>query len=103
MAATFLDVIVMLLWPLVLSAAAWAIAISALAEADEISKVVEALIRPNGVEENANPREVSLRRRNFDRKRRRRLASVSFQLHAAYSKNIKSERPSDEKNTFVRR
>jgi hypothetical protein len=51
MAITFLDLIVVLLWPLVLSSAAWAIAIYALSEKDEISKVVEALTRPNGVDE----------------------------------------------------
>ena len=62
MATTFLDLIVVLLWPLALSAAAWVIAIKALAETDEISEVVEALIRPDGVEENAKPGDVSLRR-----------------------------------------
>lgn len=46
MATTFLDLIVVLMWPLAFSAAAWAIAIRALAETDEISKVVEALTRP---------------------------------------------------------
>lgn len=53
MTTTFLDLIVMLLCPLVLTATAWIIAIKALAEPDEISKVVEALTRPNGVEERA--------------------------------------------------
>ena len=73
MATTFLDLIVMLFWPLVSSAAVWAIAIYALAEKDEISKVVEALTRPNGVDEKrkawrlAFPSEhkVSLRRGNL--------------------------------------
>ena len=65
MATTFLDLIVVLLWPLALSAAAWVIAINALAETDEISKVVEALTRPNGAEENAKRGEVSLRRSNL--------------------------------------
>ena len=69
MVATFLDLIVEPLWPLVLAAAAWAIAIKALAETDEISKVVETLTRPNGVEENAKRGEVSLRRSNCDCKR----------------------------------
>ena len=63
MATTFLDLIVVLLWPLVLSAAAWAIAIYALAETDEISKVVEALTRRN--EENAKRGEFSLRPSNL--------------------------------------
>ena len=61
MAASFLDLIVVLLWPLVLSAAAWVIAIKALGATDEISEVVQALTRPNGVEENAEGGEVSLR------------------------------------------
>ena len=65
MATTFLDLIVVVLWPLVLSAAAWVIAINALAETDEISEVVQALIRPNGVEENAKRGDVSLRRSNL--------------------------------------
>ncbi len=65
MATTFLDLIVVLLWPLALSAAAWVIVINALAETDEISKVVEALTRPNGAEENAKRGEVSLRRSNL--------------------------------------
>ena len=63
MAATFLDLIVVFLWPLVLSAAAWAIATKALAETDEITKVVEALTRRN--EENAKRGEFSLRRSNL--------------------------------------
>ena len=60
--AGFLDLIVVLLWPLVLSAAAWAIVINALAETDEISKVVESLDRPNGLEVIAKHGNVSLRR-----------------------------------------
>ena len=51
MATTFLDLIVMLFWPLVSAAAVWAIAIYALAQKDEISEVVEALTGPNGVDE----------------------------------------------------
>lgn len=51
MPITFLDLMVALFWPLVLSAATWAIAIHALAERDQISKVVETLTRPNGVKE----------------------------------------------------
>ena len=73
MATTFLDLLVVLLWPLALSAAAWVIAINALADTDEISEVVEALTRPNGVDEKrkawrlAFPSEhkVSLRRGNL--------------------------------------
>ena len=62
MATTFLDLLVVLLWPLALSAAAWVIAINALADTDEISEVVEALTQPNGADENAKRGEVSLRR-----------------------------------------
>jgi hypothetical protein len=51
MPITFLDLMVALFWPLVLSAAIWAIAIHALAERDQISKVVETLTRPSGVKE----------------------------------------------------
>ena len=51
MPITFLDLMVALLWPLILSAATWAIAIHALAERDQISKVVETLIRPSRVNE----------------------------------------------------
>ena len=49
MPLTFLDLMVALLWPLVLSAATWAIAIHALAERDQISKVVETLTRRSSV------------------------------------------------------
>jgi hypothetical protein len=49
MPITFLDLMVALFWPLVLSAAIWAIAIHALAERDQISKVVDTLTRPSGV------------------------------------------------------
>ena len=65
MATTFLDLLVVLLWPLALSAAAWVIAINALADTDEISEVVEALTQPNGADENAKRGEVSLRRSNL--------------------------------------
>ncbi len=65
MATTFLDLLVVLLWPLALSAAAWVIAINALADTDEISEVVEALTQPNGADENAKREEVSLRRSNL--------------------------------------
>jgi hypothetical protein len=72
MATTFLDLIVMLFWPLISLAAVWAIAIYALAEKDEISKVVEALTRPNDVDEKrkawrlaSSEHKVSLRRGNL--------------------------------------
>jgi hypothetical protein len=48
MPTTFLDVIVVLFWPLALSAAVWIIAIKALVWTDEISEVVQALTRPDG-------------------------------------------------------
>ncbi len=51
---TFLDLTVMLFWPLVLLAAVWVIAIKALAERDEISDVVEALTGPDDGEEDVN-------------------------------------------------
>ena len=66
MVTTLLDLIVVPLWPLILSAAAWAIAIKALAETDDISKVVETLTRSNGVEENAKRGEGCLGRNNCD-------------------------------------
>ncbi len=62
MAATFLDLVVVLLWPLALSAAAWVIAVKALSEKDAISQVVETLIQPNGVDEIANPVDAAPRR-----------------------------------------
>lgn len=65
MAITFLDLIAVLLWPFVFSAAVWVIAVKALAETDEISKVVEALTRPNDVEQNAKRRAVFLRDRSL--------------------------------------
>jgi len=64
MATTLLGLIVVLSWPLALSAAAWVIAINALAHKDRLSEVVEALTRPSDVEENATRGDVSLRRRN---------------------------------------
>jgi hypothetical protein len=77
MATTFLDLIVVLLCPRVLSAAAWIIFIKELAGTDEISEVVKSLTRTNGVEE--------------DTKR-----------GTGVSQKIKGERPSDERNTFTR-
>jgi hypothetical protein len=64
MATTFLDLVSVLIWPLVLSAAAWVIATNALAERDEISKVVHALTGPDEVIEEAQSEAVSLRRSN---------------------------------------
>lgn len=64
-ATTFLDLIIVLLWPLALAAAAWVIAIKALAATDEISEVVEALTRPIGIGESAERGDVSLRRGNL--------------------------------------
>ncbi len=75
--ATFVDLIVMLLWPVVLTAAAWVIAIKALAERDEISDVVgtltrqssvarqSSLTRHSSVESNARRADVSPRRGNL--------------------------------------
>ena len=77
MATTSLDLIVVLLCPLALSAAAWIIFSEAMAGTDDISEVVKALTRTNGVEE--------------DTKR-----------GTGVSQKIKGERPSDERNTFTR-
>ncbi|MGQ0455983.1 MAG: hypothetical protein ACT4OU_02850 [Hyphomicrobium sp.] len=52
MATTFIDLTVMMLWPLVVSSAVWAIATYALAESDEIEKVVDSLIQAKGVQDN---------------------------------------------------
>ncbi len=49
--ASYIDLIVMLSWPLALSSAAWFIAKNALAETDEISGVVKALTRVGAAEE----------------------------------------------------
>lgn len=79
MATTFLELIVMLLWPLVLLAVAWVIAVNALTEKDEISQVVGALIRPDSAEANAKRADVSPRRSNS-----RTIASGDrrwFQVH----------------------
>lgn len=62
MATTFLDIIFILFWPVVLSAAAWAIAIDALAETQKNPDVVDALTRPIGVQDNAKRAEATLRR-----------------------------------------
>ncbi len=68
MAAPLLDLIVVLLWPLVFSAAAWVVAIKALAETDEISDVVEALTRPHNVEDNVKLGQAFPRRSNLSAK-----------------------------------
>ena len=113
MATTFLDLMVMLFWPLVSSAAVWAIAIYALAEKDEISKVVEALTRPNGVDDKrkawrlAFPSEhkVSLRRGNLSAIQAAMEVGFRFisDARGIQPQHIKGERPSDERNTFARR
>ncbi len=69
MTATFLDLVVVLVWPLVLSAAAWVIAVKALSEKDEISDVVAALTQPglnppNRVDDNAQRGNVAPRHSN---------------------------------------
>ncbi len=45
MATSLVDLLLVLIWPFLFSAAVWAIAIRALGEADEISAVVQALTR----------------------------------------------------------
>lgn len=79
MTTTFLDLIVMLFWPLVSSAAVWAIAIYALAQKDEISEVVEALTGPNGVDEKRKTRSNFSKPQQFERNIKRR--SGWFQVH----------------------
>jgi hypothetical protein len=48
MAMTFLDLVVVLICPLIVSGAAWLIAVKAPAWTDEISEVVRALTQANG-------------------------------------------------------
>jgi hypothetical protein len=48
MAMAFLDLVVVLICPLIVSGAAWVIAVKAPAWTDEISEVVRALTQPNG-------------------------------------------------------
>jgi hypothetical protein len=50
MAMTFLDLVVVLICPLIVSGAAWLIAVKAPAWRDEISEVVRALTQANGDE-----------------------------------------------------
>jgi hypothetical protein len=105
MAATFLDLIVVLLCPFALSAVAWIIFIGGLDATDEISLVVKALTRADGVEKVAKRKAgfFSPQQYRRDRKRRSRLISSSFQTHAASSRDSNGERPRDEKNIFARR
>ena len=102
---TFLDLIVMLFWPLVSAAAAWAIAIYALAQKDEISEVVEALTGPNGVDEKRKAWSNFSTPQQFERncKRRSDWFQVHFRRMRHTAQHIKGERPSDEKNAFARR
>ncbi|RUP10566.1 hypothetical protein [Hyphomicrobium sp.] len=72
MAATIFDSIVVFLYPLALLAAAWIIFNGATAGRDGISEVVAALIRTNGVEDGGK-------------------------RGTGFSKNINSERQSDER------
>lgn len=65
MATTFLDIIFILFWPVVLSAAAWAIAIDALAETQKNPDVVDALTRPIGAQVHAKRADTTLRRRHL--------------------------------------
>jgi hypothetical protein len=84
MTTTFLDLVVVLVCPLILTAGAWFIFSKVVAGTDEISDVVEALTRANGVQENI--------------KRRERLPSS-----ARFQRDRDGERPSDEKGRFSRR
>jgi hypothetical protein len=103
MATMFFDLIIVLLWPLVLSAAAWLISINALADADEISEVVEALTQANSADGNAN-RGISPRRSNS-----RAISSgdgARFQVRFGRTRRmavniLRVERPSDENNPFA--
>lgn len=56
MAASFADLLLVLIWPVLFSAAVWVIAIRALSEADEISAVVQALTRSKAVPKDAAAR-----------------------------------------------
>lgn len=87
MAITFLDLIVVLLWPLVLTVAVWVIAINALAERDEISKVVEALTRTNGVEQDAKRGAVSLHSRNLSKITNRHRVWIRVHFRSAAHSN----------------
>lgn len=64
MASSLLDLVLMLVWPLLMSAAAWVIAIRALGEADEISAVVQALTRSKAERQDA-PAPAGLPRANL--------------------------------------
>lgn len=56
MAASFADLLLVLIWPVLFSAAVRVIAIRALSEADEISAVVQALTRSTAVPKDAAAR-----------------------------------------------
>jgi hypothetical protein len=68
MTATFVSLMVVVLWPLVLSATAGVLAMKALAETDELSDVVAALTQPKRDEENALRSDSSLRDRPLSAK-----------------------------------
>ena len=113
MAITFLDLIAVLLWPLVLTAAVWGIAIKALAETDEISKVVETLIQPNGADEKQKPWKSAFSPEHKICPPRGNLGAIArgygvwFQVHFKPTRHPNStfqdKRLDDEKDTFARR
>lgn len=76
MTATIIELIVVFLYPLVLSAIAWIIFKSAITGRDGISEVVEALIPTNGLEKRA-------------------------QRATGFSQNTTGERPINEKPTSL--
>lgn len=78
MTTTFLNLVVVFLFPLVLSAAAWIVFGKATAGTNDISEVVRALTQTHDGKEGAKH-------------------------GTGFSKNINGERPSDERNTFARR
>jgi hypothetical protein len=96
MPTTFLDLILVLFCPLVLSAAAWVIAVKALAWTDEISEVVQALTQPNGDENEVKRGADSSLPLQVAREQARRRKLVPG------SQNIKAERARYETNTSVR-
>lgn len=105
MAITIFDLVMALLGPLALAAAAWLIAIKALAGPDQISKVVQALTRPNGQQDHAKhvagfspPRQIAHRQA-----RRPTPALSPFRTLLAHgSKTAEGERRSDEKTNVAR-
>ena len=104
MTAVFVDLIVMLVWPIVLSTAAWMIAIHALAERDEISEVVKALTQPNRIQEKLE-QEVKAPLQSHGRAISRK-ENAGFWDHFKASQHVvpklqNGEMPSDEKPTFA--